>query len=349
MARFIQESLFLRFIVHFTRHFSKSISILFISKPQTVSVIGAPMTFGQPYSGTDRGPQLLRDAGLLENLASIGWRVADKGDLDFSAIGDSIIKDGYIPSHKAKNSQIVGAGCKLLSDTVIEAVHENTFPLILGGDHSIGTGSVSGLLKSRPNTGIIWVDAHADLNIPDMSESGNMHGMPVGLLMKGIGFDASTIPGFEWLGSPDMIDARISPDSIVYIGLRDVDAFEREKLRELKIKAFTMYDVDKYGIGQVMEMTLNHLLAKDPNRPIHLSYDIDACDPAFAPATGTAVRGGLTYREAHFIAEATARSGQLASAEIVEFNPMLSDGDGMEDTLNLSAGLITSIMGKSII
>lgn len=307
------------------------------------------MTFGQPYTGTDRGPELLRKAGLVENLKSIGWTVSDHGDLDFNSLKESIPRDSHSPSKSAKNSQLVGMGCKMLCDTVQDAIAKNTFPLILGGDHSIAAGSVAGILKSRPDTGIIWVDAHADLNTPDASESGNMHGMPIGMLMKGIGFDPSAVPGFEWLGSPEMINTRLSPDSIVYIGLRDVDPFERDMIRKLNIKAFTMYDVDKYGIGKVMEMTLNHLLEKDPNRPIHLSYDIDACDPILAPATGTTVRGGLTYREAHFVAEAAARSGQLASAEVVEFNPSLSDGDGIEDTLNLSVGLVTSILGKSII
>ena len=151
--------------------------------------------------------------------------------------------------------------------------------------------------------------AHADINTPEMSESGNMHGMPVGLLMNGVGGDPSKIPGFEWLGSEDMKDVRLDSSAIVYIGLRDVDTKEREVLREKGIKAFTMFDVDKYGIGGVMEQTLDFLLKDDKDRPIHLSYDIDAVDPILAPATGTAVRGGLTYREAHYVAEATARSG----------------------------------------
>ena len=250
-------------------------------------------------------------------------------------------------SQNAKNSVIVGNGCKLISDSVIQAIQEDRFPLILGGDHSIGAGSIAGLLKARPNIGIIWVDAHADLNTPELSESGNMHGMPVGLLMKGMGQDPSTIAGFEWLGSQEMKDVRLNPDSIVYIGLRDVDSKERQVIRDKNIKTFTMFDVDKYGIGGVMDRALEHLLAKDPNRPIHLSYDIDAVDPVLAPATGTAVRGGLTYREAHYVAEATARSGNLVSAEIVELNPTLADDGG--ETVELGLGILTSLMGKSII
>mmetsp|Transcript_21123 Transcript_21123/g.31263 ORF Transcript_21123/g.31263 Transcript_21123/m.31263 type:complete len:319 (+) Transcript_21123:773-1729(+) len=293
----------------------------------------------------DHGPALLKEAGLLDHLTSIGWRVHDSGDLDFHQLENGTKPD----SPNAKNSQIVGKGCEMLANAVIRTIEEGRFPLVLGGDHSIGAGSLAGLLKARPNTGVIWVDAHADLNTPDLSESGNMHGMPVGLLMKGMGQDPSTIAGFEWLGSPEMINVRLDPESIVYIGLRDVDNKERQIIREKKIKAFTMFDVDKYGIGGVMEQALAHLLKNDANRPLHVSYDIDAVDPILAPATGTAVRGGLTYREAHYVAEAAARSGNLASAEIVELNPTLSDDNGATETVELGLGILTSILGKSII
>jgi len=157
--------------------------------------------------------------------------------------------------------------------------------------------------------------------------------------------DFTKLPGFEYL-----IDGpRLDPSQIVYIGLRDVDPSERVWIHELGIKAFTMYDIDHYGIGQVMDKTFEHLLKDDPSRPLHLSYDIDAVDPAWAPATGTTVRGGLTYREAHFVGEAVAQSGNLSSAEIVELNPSLSPGEGGDDTVELGLQLITSFMGKSII
>jgi len=316
-------------------------------RPKTVSVIGAPMTFGQPYSGTDFGPQLLRQEGLLESLKSIGWRIHDHGDLDFKQISQN--SDNYSAEMPgAKNSTIVGKGCEMVAHAVAESMKNNQFPLILGGDHSIGAGTLAGLLSVNPNTGVIWVDAHADLNTPTLSESGNMHGMPVGLMMKGIAQDPSKIPGFEWMGNPNMSN-RLDPDSIVYIGLRDIDLAERRILREKNIKVFTMYDVDNLGIGKVMESAIGHLLTKDPNRPLHVSYDIDACDPIEAPATGTAVRGGLTYREAHFVAEAVARSGSLASAEIVELNPTLSDDNGSKETVELGHGILTSLMGKTII
>jgi len=329
-------------------------------RPKTVSIIGAPMTFGQPFVGTDRGPQYLREAGLLQDLSSLGWRVHDQGDLNFDSLANDMNRnintssttssDKYTADIdvNAKNSIIVGKGCEMIANAVKSVIANGQFPLILGGDHSIGTGSLAGILQARPNTGVIWVDAHADINTPETSDSGNMHGMPISFLIEGM-VDSKGIPGFEWLSKPEMSAARLNPDSIVYVGLRDVDSLERKFIREKNIKAFTMYDIDKYGIGSVMDQALTHLLEKDPSRPIHVSYDIDAVDPAHAPATGTTVRGGLTYREAHFVGEAVAMSGCLASVEMVELNPTLSDGAGSNDTIELGLGLITSLMGKSII
>lgn len=319
--------------------------------PKTVSIIGAPMTFGQPFVGTDHGPRLLREAGLLTSLSSLGWRVNDCADLDFDLLSGGVPAETG-DAHNARHSRIVGKGCEVLSDVVEEELVRGRFPLILGGDHSVALGSLAGILRARPSTGVIWVDAHADLNTPDMSESGNMHGMPVGLLMEGLEVDHASMPGLEWLAAKDggsQPPPRLHPYSIVYVGLRDVDRAERSALRRLGVKAFTMHDIDRHGIGAVMDMALSHLLDRDPDRPIHLSYDIDAIDPVHAPATGTAVRGGLTYREAHFIAEAAAKSGSLASAEMVELNPTLSDGEGSKETVELGLGVLTSLLGKSII
>jgi arginase len=276
-------------------------------------------------------------------LTSLGWRVEDIPDLVF----DTDQFAGSVDPPNARNCALVAHGAQLLADLVESKIKEGHFPLILGGDHSIGVGSLTGILRARPDTGIIWVDAHADLNTPDNSGSGNMHGMPIGLLLDhpNGGVDHSKLPGFEFL-----IDGpRISPDQIVYVGLRDVDKSEREWIRELGIKAYTMYDIDHYGIGGVMDKAFEHLLKDNPDRPLHLSYDIDSVDPVLAPATGTTVRGGLTFREAHFVAEYVAQSGNLASAEIVELNPTLSDVDGADDTIELGVQIITSFMGKSII
>lgn len=212
----------------------------------------------------------------------------------------------------------------------------------------MSVGSLTGILRARPDTGIIWVDAHADLNTPAISESGNMHGMPIGMLMEGVSREGDPVPtGFEWMNNGKIV--RLQPESIVYVGLRDVDRAERRLIQSLGITAYTMHDIDRYGIGQVMEKALQHLLAKNEDRPLHLSYDVDAIDPILAPATGTAVRGGLTFREAHYVAEAAAASGNLVSGEIVELNPNLSDQQGSKATIELGLQIITSLMGKSII
>mmetsp|Transcript_14633 Transcript_14633/g.30255 ORF Transcript_14633/g.30255 Transcript_14633/m.30255 type:complete len:371 (-) Transcript_14633:57-1169(-) len=307
--------------------------------PRTASIIGAPMTYGQPFIGTDTGPKLLRERGLGQMLSQLGWRVEDTPDLDFDSGRHSKVAD----PNNARNCALIGHGSELIANTVEEKLNKGYFPVILGGDHSIGIGTLAGVLRARPDTGVIWVDAHADLNTPDTSGSGNLHGMPVGLMMNHPdgAYDFSKLPGFDFL-----IDGpRINPEQIVYVGLRDVDPMERVWIRQLGIKAFTMTDVDFLGIGQVMKQALDHL----KGRSLHLSYDIDAVDPAFAPATGTTVRGGLTYREAHFVCEYVAQSGDLASADIVEVNPNLSNDHGANETVELGVQLITSFMGKSII
>jgi arginase len=311
------------------------------------------MTYGQPYAGTDGGPELLRQRGLLQKLSALGWRVHDVGDLDFTPTHGSTGTGGAFATAasgttatKAKNSEIVGAGCLQLADLVQETAHAGDFPLVLGGDHSIGLGTLSGLLAVRPETGVIWVDAHADLNTPAFSESGNMHGMPLGLTTRGVAMtDPSSIPGLAWLHGRN----QLPPSQLVYVGLRDIDPAERHLITSLNIKAFTMHEIDRWGIGRVMEEAFDHLLKTMPDRPLHLSYDIDALDPLIAPATGTTVRGGLTYREAHYVAEAVAYTGLLASAEIVELNPFLSNEDGAAETVDLGMQLITSFMGKAIL
>jgi len=323
----------------------------FAASPKTVSVIGAPMTYGQPFVGTDSGPSLLREQGILKNLSSLGWRVEDLPDIDFSTIGTQARKENSLvySNPNAKNSLEVGAGTKVLAELVEEKLKLGRFPLILGGDHSIGIGSLAGILRAKPETGVIWVDAHADLNIPSVSESGNMHGMPLGLMMKELIPDRSVIPGLEWLEEEGGRSPHLAPDSLVYIGLRDIDKAERHFIRQLGIKTFTMYDIDHLGIGRVMDLALEHLLGKNPDRPLHLSYDIDAVDPQHAPATGTAVRGGLTWREAHFVAEYVVKSGALASAEIVEVNTTLADGQGASETVELGHQLVNAMLGEAIL
>lgn len=239
--------------------------------------------------------------------------------------------------------QTVGNGVKQLKEVFERKAGEGKFCLVLGGDHTIGTGSLAGMLSVHPDAGIIWVDAHADINTPDCSSSGNMHGMPISFLMRGL-VDSAKVPGFEWLvDGPTM-----KPEQLVYVGLRDVDVPERRIIRELGIKAFSMQEVDRYGIGKTMEMALDHLCGKK-QRPLHMSYDIDAVDPVVAPSTGTKVRGGLTWREAHYVAEAVAETNLLVGLDMVEVNPSLSPGAGAQNTVEMALVLITSALGNRIL
>mmetsp|Transcript_28710 Transcript_28710/g.46431 ORF Transcript_28710/g.46431 Transcript_28710/m.46431 type:complete len:334 (+) Transcript_28710:256-1257(+) len=260
----------------------------FLKVPKTVHIVGAPLTWGQPRTGTDQGPQMLRDCGLDGTLINLEWRVNDKGDLSFQGPtrGDPEI-DPTKCKGKAKNCYSVGKSLGKIQNAVYAGAQSDEFVLTLGGDHSLGTGTVAGILKHRPDVGIIWVDAHADLNTPETSPSGNMHGMPLGLLM-GL-TDTNNLPGFEWMADIP----KLKPEQLVFVGLRDIDNGERHFIRSLGIKTFTMQDVDRYGIGKVMEETVKHLrLPNGEPRPLHLSFDIDAVDPEFAKATGTIVRGG---------------------------------------------------------
>ena len=254
-----------------------------------------------------------------------------------------LLVEGLIDVKRIFGCALVGNGTKKLYEIYKKKAEEQKFCLVLGGDHTIGAGSLAGLLSVHPDAGVIWVDAHADINTPAGSESGNMHGMPISFLMEGM-VDTLKLPGFEWLANgPTM-----KPDQLVYIGLRDIDNFERSVIREKQIKAFTMQDVDRHGIGKVMEMALDHLSTKK-ERPIHVSYDIDAVDPLIAPSTGTRVRGGLTWREANYVAEAVAETNMMVGLDMVEVNATLAPGVGAQITVDMALMLIASAMGNRIL
>jgi len=314
----------------------------YVADPKVAEIIGAPMTYGQPLAGVDFGPELIRSKGLRDALAALDWRVQDGGDLHFEkpASTDKVLPESL---GRAKNSVAVGRGCSVLADAVESAILADHFPLVIGGDHSIGLGSLAGVLRQRPDAGILWVDAHADINTPQSSPSGNLHGMPLAFLFgERCDVDPTVIPGFEWLADAPRLD----PSQLVYLGLRDVDKGEVHYIRELGIRHFTMKHIDRYGIGAVMDMSIEHL----SGRPIHMSFDIDAVDPDFAPSTGTLVRGGLSYREASYVCESIFESGQLASMDMVEVNPSLSPkGDGAHRTAELALNLVESAMGNSIV
>ena len=319
-----------------------------------MSVIGAPHAYGQPYDGVEGAPSALRGGGeLVRRVAALGWRVTDRGDFGGADAARGARADAAAPasdatSSAAKHDAEVGAAARALASATEEAARAGHFVLTLGGDHSCALGSITGLLRARPRTGVLWVDAHADLNTPKGSPSGNMHGMPVALLARACAASDALPRGLAWLAGER---AALAPADLVYVGLRDLDAGEKAAIKRLGVRAFTMHDVDARGIGAVMAAALAALLPPGaPPRPLHLSFDIDACDPSVAPATGTPVPGGLSFREAHFVAEACARSGALASMDVVEVNPALAGGGAAAAaTLRLARALVESALGKDIL
>jgi len=249
------------------------------------------------------------------------------------------------PDHRnMKKPRAVSAVTEQLSQQVYEHSRAGRLVVTLGGDHSIAIGTISGTAQAtRERLGreiaVIWVDAHADINTPETSDSGNIHGMPAAFL-TGLATEQPGQP-FGWL-KPEQ---RISTQKLVYIGLRDVDRGEKKILREHGIRAFSMHDIDRHGIGKVMDMALGWI---GHDTPIHLTFDIDALDPQWAPSTGTAVRGGLTLREGDFIAECVAQTGSLIALDLVEVNPSLEE-QGAAETVRAGVSIVRCALGDTLL
>lgn len=284
----------------------------------------------------------LIESGLVNDLTH-DLKYDVKYDNKVHAYGDLMPDDD--PDHRnMKKPRAVSAVTKKLSTQVYEHSREGRFVLTLGGDHSIAIGTISGTAKAtRERLGrdiaVIWVDAHADINTPETSDSGNIHGMPVSFL-TGLARDEPDAP-FGWLKD----EHRFSPSKLVYIGLRDVDRGEKKILKEHNIKAFSMHDIDRHGIGKVMDMALGWI---GSDTPIHLSFDIDALDPMWAPSTGTAVRGGLTLREGDFIAECVHDTGSLIALDLVEVNPSL-ETQGAAETVRAGVSIVRCALGDTLL
>lgn len=290
--------------------------------PATVSrvdIVGVPMDLGASRRGVDMGPSAVRYARLHEKLRAMGIsEINDRGNLAVPVRETLEQHDRH-----AKYYDVIERVCKELADNVASIVQEGGFPVVLGGDHSIAMGSLEGLTRARGNApGVIWIDAHSDINSPDTSPSGNVHGMPLWFAINNGYADAART---------------------VQIGLRDVDAIEKENLRRSGVKAFSMSDVDRLGMPRVMEQAI---AIAGAGGNIACSFDMDGIDPSEAPGTGTPVRGGLSYREAHLIMEMLAESGKIGSIEMVEVNPIL---DTRNQTAILAVDLICSGLGKSIL
>ncbi|XP_027699569.1 arginase-2, mitochondrial [Vombatus ursinus] len=300
----------------------------------SVAVIGAPFSKGQKRRGVEHGPAAIREAGLLKRLSNLGCRVNDVGDLRFTPVTNDELYNNLIV-----NPRSVGLANQELAEAVSRAVSSGHQCLTMGGDHSLAIGSISGHVQHCPDLCVIWVDAHADINTPLTTLSGSLHGQPVSFLLRELQDKVPSLPGFSWL-KPCLS----SPD-IVYIGLRDVDPAEHFILKKYDILYFSMRDIDHLGIQKVMEQTFDQLISKK-QRPIHLSFDIDAFDPSLAPATGTPVVGGLTYREGMYIAEEIHNTGLLSALDLVEVNPLLATSEEVKATAGLAVDVIASSFGQ---
>jgi arginase len=295
----------------------------------TVAVIGAGLDLGAGRRGVDMGPSAIRYAGLDDRLAELGRRCEDWGDVETAvaeatAVGDERMR--YLPEIKAT--------CERIAALVARAADESQLPLVLGGDHSVALGTLGGMARARGRGGVLWLDAHGDLNRPETSPSGNVHGMPLAAALGLAG------PEFE---SDQYALPAVEPRRIALVGVRSLDPGERDLLAELEALVFTMSDLDRMGVETAMREALEHVAG---DGFVHLSLDMDVVDPEVAPGVGTPVRGGLSYREAHLAMELIAESGIVDSLEVVEVNPIL---DRENQTAKLAVELVASALGARIL
>ncbi len=301
---------------------------------KAVQIIGVPLDLGANMRGANMGPSAIRIAELHQKIGVLGYQVSDLGDIPVP-IRDTLPAD----SHRARFLREIQTVCTDLQQRVYQTLKDDKLPIILGGDHSIALGTIAGTSRfhkeRNEKVGLIWVDAHADMNTPSSSPSGNVHGMPLSIILGN--------------GNPALVDigfpgAKISPDNIALIGIRTLDGAEKEICRKSGIRYFTMREIDERGMHTVMKEAL--AVVSKGTAAIHLSFDIDGIDPLYAPGVSTPVTGGLSYREAHLALEMIADTGMLRSMEFVELNPMT---DLVHKTAMLTVELIQSALGKSIV
>lgn len=301
---------------------------------KTVSLLGVPLSFGQSMAGVDMGPSAIRVAGLAQRIAKLGYQVNDVGDVRIER-PHSYPREG----EKLKYLTEVYSACATLASQVEQIVGAGELPLTIGGDHSIAIGSLTGVAKAyreRGETlGLIYFDAHADMNTAESSPSGNIHGMPLAALL-----------GF---GAPELVNLggfapKFDPRLCAHVGARDVDPGERDLIRETGIRFFTMREIDERGLNTCMDEAI--AIASKASGGFAVTFDVDVLDPGDAPGSGTLVRGGLSYREAHLAMEKIADSGKMRSLEVVEINTAL---DVNNRTAQLGVELILSALGKTIL
>ncbi|MCG3130162.1 MAG: Arginase [Phycisphaerae bacterium] len=303
-------------------------------QPRQVRIIGAPLDLGAGHRGVDMGPSAIRIAGVQRRLQQLGHTVRDGGDIE-TGVFETL--DAGDPSLRFFEP-VLDVNLRL-ARAVEQALETGEFPLVLGGDHSIAIGSVAGAASHHRRRGAaigaLWIDAHGDMNTPDTTPSGNIHGMGLAVALG--------------LGNPDFVNLhapgpKVRPEHVALVGVRDLDPGERRALKENHIRVFTMRDIDQQGMSAVMRQAID--VVTTGTAGVYVQFDMDVIDPATAPGTGTPVPGGLSYREAHLVMEMLAeRSDRVVALDIVETNPAL---DTRNTTAELATELILSLMGKAI-
>ncbi|ASV67500.1 MULTISPECIES: arginase [Cytobacillus] len=297
---------------------------------KNISIIGMPMDLGQLRRGVDMGPSAIRYAGIENRLQELNHQVDDLGDIEIGRSTEQIDKETGL-----RNLDLIAEKTKILADQVNGVVKKGAFPLVLGGDHSIAIGTLAGLLQHYHNLGVIWYDAHGDLNTAETSPSGNIHGMS---LAVALGY------GHPLLLEVGGVHKKLKPENVVIIGARSLDQGERDLIKAKGIKVFTMHEIDRLGMPRVMEETISYL--QDRTDGVHLSLDLDGLDPSDAPGVGTPVMGGISYRESHLAMEILAESQMITSAEFVEVNPIL---DERNKTADAAVALMGSLFGEKLL
>ena len=294
-----------------------------------VAIIGAPLDLGQGRRGVDMGPSAIRYAGLEARLNEIGVPTVDWGN-----VGTPVAEAVATGDEQARFLPQIKATCEHVAELVVRALEEDYRPLVLGGDHSVALGSLGGLARFHGPGGVLWIDAHGDLNRPETSPTGNVHGMVLAAVL-GLGG-----PGFESDAWP--LPA-VDPSRVALVGVRQLDASEKELLRELGATVFPMSELDRIGVERAVRESLTRIAGPGF---VHVSLDLDVLDPEVAPGVGTPVRGGLSYREAHLALELVAESGLAGSFDLVEVNPIL---DRVNETAQLAVELAASAFGATIL
>lgn len=301
---------------------------------RSAGIVGAPFCKGQSRGGVEDGPERIRAAGLQRRLQQLGCAVKDYGNLTFQDMSPDE------PMGLLKSVRAVGAANQKLSEAVRAVKEDGHTVVMLGGDHSLAIGSIHGHSAAVGELSVVWVDAHADINTPLTTYTGNIHGQPVSYLLHELRSKVPVLPNFSWL------KPCVSAADVVFIGLRDVDPAEHYILKMLGVKTFSMSEVDQLGVARVMEETCDYLSARG-KKPIHLSYDIDAIDPSVAPATGTPVVGGLTYREGVYITEHLCQTGLLSAVDLVEVNPLRGQTEeDVRSTVSTAVDLLLGCFGR---